>query len=108
MSNGSDREVYERVEGRRDNQVEALEELLRGGSRGLAWELAMVTKPWDIDLASIDVDVHLWYGSEDNTTPARIGHELAQRMPQAHLTVYPGEGHQCVFLHWREMLQALT
>jgi pimeloyl-ACP methyl ester carboxylesterase len=108
MSSGPDREVYDRVEGHRENQLETLVELLQGGSRGLAWELKMVTKPWAIDLGSIEVDVHLWYGSEDTTTPPRIGRELASHMPRAHLTVYSGEGHQCIFLHWREILQTLT
>jgi hypothetical protein len=37
-----------------------------------------------------------------------MGEYLARTVPGSTLTVWPGEGHQGMFAHWREVLQSLT
>jgi pimeloyl-ACP methyl ester carboxylesterase len=101
-----DRMVYG-TPGRRDNQIAATREAARQGSRGLAHELSMVARPWDFRLEDIRVPVLLWYGTADHTTPPSMAHYLAATIPHSHLTWWPNEGHQALFVHWSEILATL-
>lgn len=102
-----DRAVYMEP-GRRDNQIAALREASRQGMRGLSWELAVVARPWGFNLAEIETPVLLFYGGEDRTAPPQMGEYLASRIPRSTLTIWPDAGHQAIFVHWREVLAALT
>ena len=101
-----DREVYTEP-GRRNNQIAATLEASRGGSRGLAWELAMATRAWGFPLEEIRVPVTLWYGTADVTTPPQMGRYLAESIPTAQLILWPDAGHQAIFRYWCEVLEAL-
>jgi pimeloyl-ACP methyl ester carboxylesterase len=63
------------------------------GVAHLAAELAIFARPWDVDLAAIDVPVHMWYGEADRIVPTAMGRHLAERVPTAEATFYEGLGH---------------
>lgn len=102
-----DQDVFRRP-GRRDAAVAALREAARQGSRGLAWELAMVARPWRFRLEDIVFPVTLWYGTADRTAPVAMGEYLARALPRATLIRWPDDGHQAIFLHWREVLEEVS
>ncbi|MCW2699731.1 MAG: alpha/beta hydrolase [Blastococcus sp.] len=68
----------------------------RAVSTGIAgWrddDLAFV-RDWGFDVASIDVPVSVWQGSEDLMVPPSHGRWLTRRLPRARDHVHPGEGH---------------
>jgi pimeloyl-ACP methyl ester carboxylesterase len=37
-----------------------------------------------------------------------MGEQLADLLPRAELTVFPGEGHMALFEHWKEILETLA
>jgi len=78
----------------------------RQGSRGLAWELHVLARPWGFEPEEIRVPVSLWYGERDNVCPVPIGRDLAERIPGARLRIVP-ERHQLMFTRWRELLEEL-
>lgn len=103
-----DRRMLERPE-LRASLLDAAVESVRGGAAGLARELRIAfAEPWGFEPADVRVPVHLWYGEDDAIAPPQMGRWLAARMPNARLTVYPGEGHMAYISHWSEMLTALT
>ena len=81
-------------------------EAFRQGSRGLAWELHMLTRQWGFLPEEIRVPVSLWYGARDRVCPPAIGVDLERRIPAASLTVVE-DGHQLLFTRWREILTEL-
>jgi pimeloyl-ACP methyl ester carboxylesterase len=82
-------------------------ESFRQGSRGLAWELHALARPWGFRPEEIRVPVSLWYGERDRVCPLEIGHDLARRIPAASLTIVD-DGHQLLFSRWRDLLAELT
>jgi pimeloyl-ACP methyl ester carboxylesterase len=82
-------------------------DLVRAREQERAIELVMLARPWGFQLEDITTEVHLWYGSEDATTPLYMAKYLYRAIPHATLKVWPGEGHHAGFTHWAEVLQAL-
>ncbi len=82
-------------------------EAFRQGSRGLAWELRALARPWGFRPEAIRVPVSLWYGERDRVCPVAIGRDLAARIAGARLTVVP-DGHQLLFSRWGEILADLA
>ena len=68
-------------------------EAFRQGSRGAAWELALLSRPWGFRLRDIDMDVHLWHGEADVNVPPAMGRYLARAIPNCRARFYPSEGH---------------
>jgi pimeloyl-ACP methyl ester carboxylesterase len=77
------------------------------GSRGLAWELHALARPWGFRPEEIRVPVSLWYGERDRLCPLPIGRDLAARIPGARLTVVD-DRHQLLFTRWRDLLAELS
>jgi pimeloyl-ACP methyl ester carboxylesterase len=64
---------------------------------------------WDVDPASSRVPHRLWYGETDAMVPLAQGRWLADRLPDASLTVLEGQGHGAVtFGHVQEMFATLV
>ena len=72
---------------------ESLVEALRGGGRGVAWELGLYAHPWGFGLQEIRVPVHLWHGEQDANAPVAMGRYLAGAIPDCRASFFPGEGH---------------
>jgi pimeloyl-ACP methyl ester carboxylesterase len=84
-----------------------LREGVRAGPLGMLWEEVMVARPWGFALKDVEVPVRLWHGELD-AVPVDRAELIADRVPLAQLTLWPGEGH-CGFLRrWDEVLRAMT
>lgn len=102
----SDRSELARPEVR-EIVLRAAVEGTRGGARGLAREMQLISAPWGFDPHAITVPALLWYGDDDPLTPPQMGRYLADALPNARLTVYDGEGHMAYVTHWPEILTQL-
>lgn len=58
-------------------------------------------------LGAIDVPVLICAGDRDILTPARLAEEMARRIPDAEILVYPGAGHMVMLERHREFTSAL-
>lgn len=81
---------------------------LRNGTRGLAWDLRIVTRPWGFRLEDIRLPVYLWQGTDDNLTTIPMARYVAGKIPQCHATFCEGEAHLLLFPHWEDILRQLT
>ena len=77
------------------------------GSDGSAWELRLLTRPWGFRLHDIAVPVALWHGDGDINSPLATGSYLSHTLPDASLTVLPGEGHFLILKRWGEIIRRL-
>jgi pimeloyl-ACP methyl ester carboxylesterase len=105
----SDREVLS-TEAQQQTVVMHLQEAVRRGSRGTAYEVALMSRPWGFDPGEIRVPVHLWHGEEDTLAPVSMGRYLAATIPGCRAHFLPGIGHMVAEheSHWREILGTLT
>lgn len=62
-------------------------------TRGAVDEYRTMVAPWGFRPEEVEVPVRLWQGSADTLVPAEWAAALAQRLPQASLTLLEGEGH---------------
>jgi pimeloyl-ACP methyl ester carboxylesterase len=83
-------------------------ESTRQGAAPLALETRVLfAQEWGFAPADVKTPTQLWYGAEDTLTPPAMGRYLAQEIPGAQLTVFPGEGHMAAFTHWDAIVAAL-
>ncbi len=86
-----------------------IQEALRQGTRGLAWDAVLVARPWGIDLRGINAPVTFWHGDADRNAPVRMAEHLHGLIPDSRLRVYPGEGHFSVIVrHCEEIVGELV
>ncbi len=85
-----------------------LREIFRKGSRGLAREAWLFSRPWRFRPEDIAVDVLVWHGGADLTVPPSMGRYMAGAIPRSHTKYLPDEGHLMVFDHLEEILSALV
>jgi pimeloyl-ACP methyl ester carboxylesterase len=82
-------------------------ESARNGIRGFAWEVRIVSRPWGFRLEDIPIEVLLWHGEEDSSTPAGMARQMASAIPNCRAVILPQEGHFLLFTHWQEILAEL-
>ncbi len=85
--------------------IESYAESARGGIRGFLTELRLLSAPWGFRLEEIPIEVHIWHGQEDTSTPPAMARYMAQGLPRCRLRILPGEGHFLLFNHWEEILK---
>lgn len=78
---------------------------LRQGTRGPAWEIRLLCRPWGFRLEEIKIPVYLWHGDDDRDAPLSMGSYVASKIPNCHATFCKGEGHLLLFKHWKEILE---
>ena len=83
-------------------------EATRMGARGTAWEMTLLAHPWGFRLQDITMEVYLWHGEADVRTPLGMGKYLAGTIPNCRAIFAPGEGHDVMYHHWKEILSVLT
>jgi len=89
--------------------LDSIREAFRQGARGPAHDLALFTRPWDFDPATITVPADLWHGRPDRTVPCRHGEWIADRLPHCRANYPANEGHFSLPLeHMGEMLAPLA
>lgn len=74
------------------------------GPHGVIDDYAALARPWGCDVADISVHVDVMHGSDDTMVPIAQAEALTALLPDAHLTVWPGEGHLATISHVGEIL----
>jgi len=69
------------------------QELFRQGARGPAFDAQLIYLPWEFDIRQIRVHVDIHQGSEDRWVPSYFSQYLVKTLPDATLTMIPGQGH---------------
>jgi pimeloyl-ACP methyl ester carboxylesterase len=77
---------------------------LRPGTAGPNTDLAIFSRPWNVDLDAVAAPSRLWIGMRDSNVPIAAARILAQRVPRCILTELPGEGHLWVSVHHDDVL----
>ena len=52
--------------------------------------------------------MQIWDGDRNSLIPPQHAAYLARAIPQAHLTICPGEGHLLIVDHMEEILRGIT
>lgn len=72
----------------------------------LAREIARLARPWNVDLAAIDVPVALWSGDRDDVHPTSHARRIAELLPgAAPVHVVAGAGTFGLMAHYGEALR---
>jgi len=88
-------------------RINSYAESARQGVGGFAQDLQVFARPWGFPLAEISIEVNLWHGEDDASTPVAMGRYLADAIPNCRAVFLPGEGHFVLFKYWREILSVL-
>jgi pimeloyl-ACP methyl ester carboxylesterase len=102
----ADRAILQRP-AMREQMIRSYAEAARQGVRGFAWEARLAVQPWGFRLQAIPIQVRLWHGDCDTSTPIAMARYLESVIPRCDATYMPGEGHFLLFTHWREILTQL-
>ncbi len=94
--------------GMREAFLAGYAEAFRRGSRGVAQDLRVLTRPWGFQLGSITVPASIHHGDADTTIPPQHARLYAEAIPGAQLQLYPGHGHFSILAAAREMLAPLA
>lgn len=82
-------------------------ESARQGIRGFAWEVRLVSHPWGFRLEDIPMEVQIWHGGLDTSTPLAMAQYMANAIPNSRFVIRPNEGHFMLYTHWQEILTSL-
>jgi pimeloyl-ACP methyl ester carboxylesterase len=80
----------------------------RQGSIGMVGDDVALLDPWGFSVADVRQPVHIWWGDADRLVATCYADYFAATIPDAHLTIYAGEGHLFPISHWGEMLADLA
>ncbi len=81
--------------------IESSQESLRNGWRGYLHEMEILYfHPWQFSPAEIRAKVHIFHGEADPGVPVSHGRYLAEQIPHAEATYFPGIGHQMPEACW--------
>lgn len=69
------------------------------GGYGMVRDFTLASRNWSFPLEKINAEVSLWHGTEDINAPAAMSEYLAERLPNSHCYLLPGEGHLTYFTH---------
>jgi pimeloyl-ACP methyl ester carboxylesterase len=82
-----------------DHALAFVREAMRQGTAGCVQDYRIFGEPWGFDLEEIRVPVDIWEGGDDSTGPPGYRAFLKRHIPQATVTVVPGEGHLSLLPH---------
>ena len=81
---------------------------LAGSAAGAVTDYALLARPWHVALDEIPVPVHCWHGTADTLVPLAHTEAMLERLPNARLTTWPGEGHLALITHVAEVLDDIA
>ncbi len=84
---------------RRTTRSAFVREAMRQGTEGCVQDYRIFGEPWGFALEEIRIPVHIWEGADDRTGPPGYRTFLKHHIPQASVTVVPGEGHLSLLPH---------
>jgi pimeloyl-ACP methyl ester carboxylesterase len=102
----ADRAVVESVDAA--EMFDFFYEALRQGPWGTVQDYCLLGAAWGFPLPEITKKIHLWQGEEDHIVPPCQARWLAERIPDAHLHLVPGQGHFLLRNCFSEILTTLT
>jgi pimeloyl-ACP methyl ester carboxylesterase len=82
-----------------DHALAFMREALRQGTEGCVQDYRIFGDPWGFSLEEIRIPVQIWEGADDRTGPPGYRAFLKRHVPQASVTVVPGEGHLSLLPH---------
>jgi pimeloyl-ACP methyl ester carboxylesterase len=82
-----------------DHALAFVREAVRQGTEGCVQDYRIFGAPWGFALEEIRVPVDIWEGADDSTGPPGYRAFLQRHIPQASVTVVPGEGHLSLLPH---------
>ncbi len=104
----TDREILARPE-IRALLAQDFAEALRSGGQGMVDDLsANHGAPWGFALGEISARVQFWYGELDRSAPPAMGYYLSDQVRGSTFTLVPNTGHLWIFLHLREVINAVV
>ena len=84
------------------------EEAVRNGGKGIRFDMTVLWKKWDFELADIKAPVRLWHGDKDNLAPPELARQVAASLPNAKIVMYLGEDHAGpITKHMNEVMATL-
>ena len=92
----------------RQKVLSANREIFRQGSRYLAQEAVLYTKPWEFSLKELRSPIHFWHGYLDKNAPIRSAMRLCRQAPQSVSHWLVGEGHLILNRHAAEILDSIS
>jgi pimeloyl-ACP methyl ester carboxylesterase len=101
----SDAEIVRRPDVR-EILLADIAEAFRAGSRGAAWDIVLLGRPWGFPLREIKPEVHLWQGEADTLVPPAMGRYQASQIPRSQLRLFPGEGHLLIVERMSDLIEA--
>jgi pimeloyl-ACP methyl ester carboxylesterase len=78
------------------------------GTRGVVTDYALISRPWHVAFDTITAAVHCWHGTADTLVPLSHTTALMERLPNATLTTWPGEGHLGLITHVADVLDDIA
>jgi pimeloyl-ACP methyl ester carboxylesterase len=81
---------------------------LAHSSAGVVDDYARLARPWHVALDEISTPVHCWHGTADTLVPLAHTEALLERLPNARLTTWPGEGHLALITHVNDVLEDIA
>ncbi|QIA64942.1 alpha/beta fold hydrolase [Vibrio astriarenae] len=89
-----------------DNFIHAFREALRQGTASFAQDLVLLSRPWNINMQSIQCPITLWHGVLDQHVPISLARKFIQQLPNATLREEPNLGHFLVYFRWNDVLES--
>lgn len=85
-----------------------LNEVMRQGTKGPAWDYRLCVREWDFDPAEIQIPLTLFHGEQDKNYPLALAQRVANILPRAQLVTYPEDAHISTYInHFDEIAKAL-
>ena len=78
----------------------------QNGAQGVVDDYKVIAKPWGVEPGHTG-PLTIFQGDADTMVPRRHSEALAERLPEAELVVWPGEGHLAPVTHIEEILDSL-
>ena len=95
--------AYFESPGRLKTMVESMRQSYQQGARGTAEDGRLMTSDWGFELGDVTFDkIRMWYGTDDENAPIRMGREMAKILPCAELKEYEGTSHLTIWVHHLE------
>jgi len=83
-------------------------EAFKNGSKGPAYEIQLLLKPWGFNLEEIKIPVNIWHGALDKQAPKSHAELYAKLIPNAEIKKIENEAHVSILKnHMHEILSNL-
>lgn len=90
-----------------EDATDFFREALRTGVAGTAEDYRTISFDWPFAVDQIQAPVRLWHGKEDIIVPLSHAKYLEAHIPDAELTIVPGQGHFLLHNHFADVVDVL-